>query len=577
MLRLTMLIAGQNEAGPDLEPKMTTKPRNEKTRLLLTLELAVILPAAALVVLSAWHVLHIQRDRAVEAAIQRDFSQVLAISEKQINHKAYELADDVRADLPASSEACGPSLDKILASHPYAAHIFIFSPQTGIVFRSQSDRLVRDGSFREEADYLNKMFDGWLKMDFKDLSEKLVRNEKKGMPYIFETEWVSRGDKKAYQATALFSIPGEKNGTGAIGGIAFDAEYLKDHFFPEMLDDVITRNVNDTQTDKNHAVMMLRGKYESTALAQSSGWDNGIPEVERNLEGAFPGLTLAIKLRGTTLAAIGQRFARISFLTLAALSLVLAGGIALTYRNVTKEMALARLKSDFVSNVSHELRTPLSLIRLYAETLEMGRLTSPEKYQEYYRIIRKESERLTALINNILDFSRIEAGRKEYDFRETDMSELVHNTLDSYRYQLEQSGFQFQEKIDEVPPMRVDREAMARSLLNLVNNALKYSQDRKYIGVNLYRDNGSVKLEVVDQGIGIPHQEQEKIFEKFYRVGDPLVHNTKGSGLGLSLVRHIVQAHGGEVAVDSTPGQGSKFTIVLPVKPVPESRAVASV
>jgi len=545
---------------------MKTKRRNEKTRLLLTLELAVILPAAALVILSAWHVLHIQRDRAVEAAIQRDFSQVLAISEKQINHKAYELVDDVRTDLPALSEACGPSLDKILAAHPYAAHVFIYSPQTGMVFRSQSDRLVKDGGFRDEADYLSKMFDGWLKMDFSSMSEKLEHYQKKGSPYIFEAEWVSRGDKRVYQSTALFLTKDEKKGSPAIVGVAFDAEYLHDKFFPEMLDDVITRNVSDAQTDKNHAAMMLRGKYESSALAQSSGWDGGAPEEERNLEGAFPGLTLAIKLRGTTLAAIGERFARISFLTLAALSLVLAGGIALTYRNVTKEMALARLKSDFVSNVSHELRTPLSLIRLYAETLEMGRLTSPEKYQEYYRIIRKESERLTALINNILDFSRIEAGRKEYDFRETDMSELVHNTLDSYRYQLEQSGFQFEEKIDEVPPMRVDREAMARSLLNLVNNALKYSQDRKYIGVNLYRDNGSVKLEVVDQGIGIPHQEQQKIFEKFYRVGDPLVHNTKGSGLGLSLVRHIVQAHGGEVAVDSAPGQGSKFTIVLPVR-----------
>ena len=551
---------------------MKTKRRNEKTRLLLTLELAVILPAAALVILSAWHVLHIQRDRAVEAAIQRDFSQVLAISEKQINHKAYELVDDVRTDLPALSEACGPSLDKILAAHPYAAHIFIYSPQTGMVFRSQSDRLVKDGGFRDEADYLSKMFDAWLKMDFSSMSEKLEHYQKKGSPYIFEAEWVSRGDKRVYQSTALFLTRNEKKGSPAIVGVAFDAEYLHDKFFPEMLDDVITRNVSDAQTDKNHAVMMLRGKYESTALAQSSGWDGGAPEEERNLEGAFPGLTLAIKLRGTTLAAIGERFARISFLTLAALSLVLAGGIALTYRNVTKEMALARLKSDFVSNVSHELRTPLSLIRLYAETLEMGRLTSPEKYQEYYRIIRKESERLTALINNILDFSRIEAGRKEYDFRETDMSELVHNTLDSYRYQLEQSGFQFEEKIDEVPPMRVDREAMARSLLNLVNNALKYSQDRKYIAVNLYRDNGSVKLEVVDQGIGIPHQEQQKIFEKFYRVGDPLVHNTKGSGLGLSLVRHIVQAHGGEVAVDSAPGQGSKFTIVLPVR-APQNRA----
>ncbi len=554
---------------------MTMKRRNEKTRVLLVLELAVVLPAAALVILSAWHVQHIQRDHAVEAAIQRDFSQVLVISEKQINHKAYELMDDVRADFPEPSEACGPALDKILAGHPYVAHIFVFSPETGIVFRSQPERLKKDQLFSEEAEYLNKMFGGWLRIDFPDMTERLAHNQKSGSPYLFEGEWVPRGDKKVYESTALFLVKDIDKKSHAIAGVAFDADYLKDHFFPEMLDDVITRNVSDAQTDKNHAVMMLRGKYDSAALAQSSGWDGGTPEVERNLEGAFSGLTLAIKLKGTTLAAIGERFARISFITLAALSLVLAGGIALTYRNVTKEMALARLKSDFVSNVSHELRTPLSLIRLYAETLEMGRLTSPDKYQEYYRIIRKESERLTALINNILDFSRIEAGRKEYDFRETDLSELVHNTLDSYRYQLEQGGFQFEEKIDEVPPMRVDREAMARSLLNLVNNALKYSQDRKYIGVNLYRDNGSVKLEVVDQGIGIPHDEQQKIFEKFYRVGDPLVHNTKGSGLGLSLVRHIVQAHGGEVSVDSAPGQGSKFTIVLPVKPAQSPAASA--
>ncbi len=574
-----MLFMGRQEAsasGPE-DLQMKTKRWNEKTRLLLTLELAVILPAAALVFLSAWHVLHIQRDRAVEAAIQRDFSQVLIISEKQINHKAYELLDDVRMDFPTPSEACTSSLDKILAAHPYAAHVFLYSPETGMIFSSQPNRLKNDESFRGEGDNLNKMFEGWLKMEFSSMTEKLVQSEKKGVPYLFDGEWTPRGDKHVYQSVGMFLMKDPKTGKAAIGGMVFDGEYLRDRFFPEMLDDVISRNVNDAQTDKNHAVMMLRGKYESTALAQSSGWDDGAPEAERNLEGAFPQLTLAIKLRGTTLAAIGERFARISFLTLAALSLVLAGGIALTYRNVTKEMALARLKSDFVSNVSHELRTPLSLIRLYAETLEMGRLTSPEKYQEYYCIIRKESERLTALINNILDFSRIEAGRKEYDFRETDMSELVHNTLDSYRYQLEQSGFQFEEKIDDVPPMRVDREAMARSLLNLVNNALKYSQDRKFIGVNLYRDNGSVKLEVVDQGIGIPQQEQQKIFEKFYRVGDPLVHNTKGSGLGLSLVRHIVQAHGGEVAVDSAPGQGSKFTIVLPVSPVRNGSAATAV
>jgi signal transduction histidine kinase len=311
---------------------------------------------------------------------------------------------------------------------------------------------------------------------------------------------------------------------------------------------------------------MIRTKMDASPMVASPGWDGGEPEVERNLEGAFPGLTLAIKIPGTTLQAISDRFVRTSFMILGGLSLVLAFGLWLTYRNVSKEIALARLKSDFVSNVSHELRTPLSLIRLYAETLEMGRLKTPEKFQEYYQIIRKESERLTALINNILDFSRIEAGRKEYDFRETDLRELVRNTLESYRYQIEQHGFTLEEKIEPVPPVRVDREAVARSVVNLVNNALKYSQDRKYIGVNLYKENGSVKLEVIDHGIGIPDKEQEKIFEKFYRVGDPLVHNTKGSGLGLSLVRHIAHAHGGDVSVDSTPGQGSKFTIVLPIQ-----------
>ena len=213
---------------------------------------------------------------------------------------------------------------------------------------------------------------------------------------------------------------------------------------------------------------------------------------------------------------------------------------------------------------------------MYAETLELGRLTGSSKHQEYYCIIRKESERLTALINNILDFSRIEAGRKEYDFRETDLPELVRNTLESYRYQIEQHGFILEEKIGDVPSLRVDREAVARSLVNLVNNALKYSQDRKYIGVNLYRENGSVKLEVIDHGIGIPPNEQHKIFEKFYRVGDPLVHNTKGSGLGLSLVQHIARAHGGDVAVDSTPGAGSKFTITLPLNSAESSGKAAS-
>jgi signal transduction histidine kinase len=551
------------------------RPRNARTRMMLTLQLAVILPAAVLVMLSARHLQTIQRDRAVEAAIQRDFSQVLAISEKQINHKAAELMDDVRSGFPTPGEACSVTLDRILAAHPYVAHLMLYDPEHGFVIRSQPYRLKSDPGFRDEAEHMSKMMEGWWKLEFEDFSKKLAKLQEKGTPYYFEGEWVPRGDKHVYASTAMFVKTDEQTGHQAIAAITFDAGYLRDEFFPQTLDQVMSRNLAEAQTDKN-AVIMVRAKSDSTPFAVGSGWDSGEAEVERNMEGVFPGLILGMKMRGTTLAAMGQHFMHTSFLTLGGLSFLLAGGIFLTYRNVSKEMALARLKSDFVSNVSHELRTPLSLIRLYAETLELGRLTSPEKHQEYYCIIRKESERLTALINNILDFSRIEAGRKEYDFRETDMRELVCNTLESYRYQIEQHGFTLEEKIAEVPPMRVDREAMARSLVNLVNNALKYSQDRKYIGVKLYRENGSVKLEVIDHGIGIPPNEQEKIFEKFYRVGDPLVHNTKGSGLGLSLVQHIAQAHGGDVAVDSAPGAGSKFTITLPLHPAESSGKAAS-
>jgi signal transduction histidine kinase len=365
-----------------------------------------------------------------------------------------------------------------------------------------------------------------------------------------------------------------------IAGASFDPDYLKQTFFPKMLNELVTYKL--AEEGGNRLAMTVYpaeydGWHEEKLLAASPGWREDKPEVSRNLDDVFRGLALGIQYKDISVAALGEQWVQRSFLILGSLSLLLVGGLFLAHRAVSKEVALAKLKSDFVSNVSHELRTPLSLIRLYAETLELGRITVQDKVEEYYRIIRTESERLTALINNILDFSRIEAGRKEYEFRETDIGELVRNTLDSYRDQIAQQGFAFEQHIDPaVPPVEVDREAIARSLVNLVNNALKYSAADKFIGVKLYRSNGSVKLEVVDRGIGIARGEQSKIFEKFYRAGDPLVHNTKGSGLGLSLVRHIAHAHGGEVEVESVPGKGSKFTLSLPLATVQQPNGAAS-
>ena len=548
---------------------------NERTRLLLTLELAVVLPAAALVIVNFVQLEKIHRDHAIEALMQRDFAEALAISEKRINEKGYAMVDKVRRDFPQPQEACSDELDALFKKYPYVGHAFYYSPQTGVIFRSRQPRMD-DPDFRSEVDELQHMM-VWMKLEYETAAKKFRSMEEEGkLPAYFESMKVRRGDRYLYESVVYFIVPQKAGQEAAMGGFVFDPEYLRDQFFPQTLNSLMATNLSEDK-GTSHTGVMVHLKGDPEFLAACTDWDGGKPEVERTMEGAFPGLVLGMKMRGTTLAAVGQHFIRMEFMILGGLSLLLACGILITYRNVNREVALARLKSDFVSNVSHELRTPLSLIRLYAETLELGRLTNQDKREEYYRIIRKESERLTALINNILDFSRIEAGRKEYEFRETDIAELVRNTLESYRYQIEQHGFTFEERIaEDLPPMRVDREAIARSLLNLVNNALKYSQQEKYLGVNLYRENGSVKLEVVDHGIGISRPEQHKIFEKFYRVGDPLVHNTKGSGLGLSLVRHIVEAHGGDVSVESTPGRGSKFVIALPVnKEVAEAKAVA--
>src|SRR2546423_10592635 len=394
---------------------------------------------------------------------------------------------------------------------------------------------------------------------------------------FFSSMASKRADGPAYVLTAFFALPDNSTDELAFGGVSFDPCYLRSNFFPEML----AGSVNDKSKDQtgNQLAMMIyradtpEGK-DLKPIVATAGWDDGKPEVTRKMDDVFRGLGLAIKYQGVSVEALGATWMRRSFLILGFLSVMIVAGLVLTKHMVGKEMAVAKLKSDFVSNVSHELRTPLALIRLYAETLELGRITTKEKKQQYYRIIRKESERLTALINNILDFSRIEAGRKEYEFRETDIANLVRNTLDSYRYQIEQQGFAFQESIDpNLPNVRVDREAIARALVNLVNNALKYSAEQKYLGVKLYRENGVVKLEVADRGIGISRRDQAKIFEKFYRAGDPLVHNTKGSGLGLSLVRHITEAHGGAIEVESAPGTGSKFIMSLPVSNGPASQA----
>ncbi len=538
-------------------------------RLVLTLGLAVVLPAAALIYVNYSQLRAFERNKVLEASIHRDFQEMLAITEKKINKKAYTMTEEARSLFPSPDtdpEEKGKKLDQILSKSPWLSHAFFYDDD-GFLFRSQPHQMS-DKFIREEHARMLDSYRGWFDNEGKSLVQGMHR---KARPITYYTMLTKRSEGEAYVVNALFILPELSKDRVVLGGVTFDHRFLKQTFFPGMLDEAL--NIKLGEQGRNPLAMSvypadMEMGHDLKPLATTAGWGEGKPEVARKLDEVFRGLALGIKFQGTSIKEQGKTWVHRSMLILGCLSVLIIGGLVLTRHIVSKEMALARLKSDFVSNVSHELRTPLALIRLYAETLELGRITTQDKKQQYYRIIRKESERLTALINNILDFSRIEAGRKEYEFRNTDIAELVRNTLESYRYQIEQQGFQLEESIDSnLPAVPVDREAIARALVNLVNNALKYSTEKKFLGVKLYRENRVVKLEVADHGIGISRRDQAKIFEKFYRAGDPLVHNTKGSGLGLSLVRHITNAHGGDIAVESTPGKGSRFIMSLPLAP----------
>ena len=212
------------------------------------------------------------------------------------------------------------------------------------------------------------------------------------------------------------------------------------------------------------------------------------------------------------------------------LVLLMVGAGWFIFRTVRQEMALAQLKSDFVSNISHELRTPLALIRMYAETLEMGRIPNEERKSEYYRIIGQESERLTHLVNNILNFSRIEAGKKAYHLQPVVLNDIVEHVLESYRFHLENKGFTLETNLSQsLPEIQGDMDALSEAVINLVDNAVKYSETEHWVNIATGLENGQVFVEISDRGIGIPPKEQQRIFEKFHRASDALVHNTKGS------------------------------------------------
>jgi two-component system phosphate regulon sensor histidine kinase PhoR len=290
------------------------------------------------------------------------------------------------------------------------------------------------------------------------------------------------------------------------------------------------------------------------------------PIAERSLSQPLQEFKLRVVPGGRDpVAAASMRNRTFYGVLLGVLYLVLALGVVLISRTLYREARLSRLKTDFVSLVSHELRTPLTSIRMFIETLSMGRVRDGAQTQEILGMLAKETERLSEMIDHVLDWARIEGGRKIYRREVMPVQQILDASLAAFRAQRLDVPVELScEAAQDLPGVAVDRDALAGALLNLVQNAFKYGGDPKKVAVRARNELRGVAIDVEDNGSGIPPRERRRIFERFYRVDNLLTRKSEGSGLGLSIAKRIVEAHGGRISVKSEVGKGSCFTIHLP-------------
>ena len=321
--------------------------------------------------------------------------------------------------------------------------------------------------------------------------------------------------------------------------------------------------------DVEEVVLALLDEKARPVATQPSGqtardWKR--PFVASEIGEALPHWEAALYLQRPEQLQENARTVRRTLLLLiaAALAAIAVGGW-FVFADARRQLALAQKKTDFVSNVSHELKTPLTSIRMFAELMQSGQ-GAPEKQPQYLRVIVAEAERLTRLINNVLDFARMERSQKRYDLRPLDLHGLLARTWEGHQLHLRESGFTTSWQAAPPPyPVRGDEDALAQVVVNLLSNAEKYSTGRKEVELHSYLDNGSVYISILDRGSGVPAGEEAKIFEAFYRAHDSLSSGIQGSGLGLTLAQRIAKEHGGEITWQPRAGGGSNFTLRLPL------------
>jgi signal transduction histidine kinase len=358
---------------------------------------------------------------------------------------------------------------------------------------------------------------------------------------------------------------------------AVDAERLRQEFFPSLVEGRVSLLQQPTgfpplgvtlADDLGRIVVSGHGEGEQSVDERTFPlvfFDKELLEFAAPYEAHRETWRLHTSYGPATIPEIVSANTRPQLALMLLVAAVMGVGVFLIAGAAAREVRLAELKSNFVASVSHDLKTPLALIQLFAETLELGRARSADRAQEYYRIINGEAKKLTRLIENILDFSRMEAGLRPYTLAPADIGQLVRHVVALMEPQFTQAQFAVQCHVAPgLPSVGADVIAAERAVENLLANALKYSGDSRAIEVDVYAERGEVIVRVRDHGIGIPRREQRRIFRKFYRIHQELGGGPQGTGLGLAIVDHTMRGHGGYVGVESEPGQGSTFTLHFP-------------
>ena len=529
--------------------------RPSKRNLITLAAVAIVLPTGALAFMQYQSLVDLKGKTKI--AIEENLRQTLQSVARNAQGDMQTLARETLAPLGSlsrSPEDLKHTLGRASQLHPEVDQFFLFSTcsckvenRFALLYSSEKLRRVSGPQLGADAD-VGRILDAYRS------SLALRPPAESTRELLFWQQTCSVPNEASHSFFYVF-YPLKNTD---VAGLILNPQYVLNRLIPGLL-----RGSGTKGSESGLAVSVFDEK-QNQIYANASGVKNY--QVKMAFAPVFPNWDLAATYRGSSIQSVAQASFEKSLLLTAVVLCLLLVGIILTLRAASREMSLAAAKSSFVSNVSHELKTPLALIRLYAETLELDRVKDDQQAKDFLRTINGETRRLTQLINNILDFSKIEAGRKEYRFVSSDVAEIVETVLRTYEYQLRDAGFEVSTRIDQgLPMVAIDAEAISQAVVNLLNNATKYSEDAKKIEVAVAARDSHIAIEVADHGIGILRSEQQKIFEKFYRVSTTLVHNTKGSGLGLALVKHVAEAHGGRVLVDSELGRGSRFTILIPI------------